>query len=157
MKLILIIILIGVIMIIAYSISEQYKEKFDFYNNLKIFLQKFKINVSFKQSKIAEFIKSIKAKKQFNIFLKSYQNYLNKGILNLEQINILSDDEKNQLKNIVTNIGSYDVKNEISQIETFLIEIDQKLKKAEEDKKKLSPMIIKLSLLFAIGLAILLI
>lgn len=157
MKLILIIILIGVIMIIAYSISDQYKEKFDFYNNLKKFLQEFKINISFKQSKITEFIKSIKAKKQFKLFLNSYKTYLDTGNLNLEQINILSDEEKNQLKNIVSNIGAYDVKNEICQVETFLLEIDEKLKIAEEDKKKLSPMIIKLSLLFAIGLAILLI
>ena len=38
MKWFLIAVLIAVIMIIAYSISEQYKDKFDFYNNLKSFL-----------------------------------------------------------------------------------------------------------------------
>ena len=157
MKLILILVLIVVIMLIAYAISEQYKEKFDFYNNLKNFLQQFKLNISFKQSKLAEFIKTIKAKKQFNLFLQSYQSYLDRGSLDLGQINILTEEEKQQLKNIVENIGGLDVKNEICQLETFLIEIDAKLKKAEEDKKKLSPMIIKLSLLFAIGLAILLV
>ena len=55
------------------------------------------------------------------------------------------------------NIGRYDVRNELGQIDSFLATIEVKLKKALDDKNKLSPMILKLSLLFAIGLAILLI
>ena len=39
MKWILIIILIFVIMVIARGVSEQYKQKYDFYLNLKSFLQ----------------------------------------------------------------------------------------------------------------------
>ena len=44
MKWLLIIVLVFVIMIIAYSLSEQYKDKYDFYLNLKNFLNQFKIN-----------------------------------------------------------------------------------------------------------------
>lgn len=157
MKLILIIVLICVIMLIAYAVSEQYKEKFDFYSNLKAFLQQFKINISFRQEKIADFIKSIKAKKQFNIFLSAYMKYLKTGSLDIQNITILSDDERTQLTTIVNSLGGLDAKNELCQLDAFLIEIDEKLKKAESDKTKFCPMILKLSLLFAIGLSILLI
>ena len=54
MKWFLIIVLIFVIMLIARAVSEQYKEKFDFYSNLKTFLQQLKINVSFRQEKIID-------------------------------------------------------------------------------------------------------
>ena len=157
MKWILICVLICVIMLIAYAVSEQYKEKFDFYNNLKTFLNQFKINLSFKQEKIIDFLNKTKAKKQFNIFIREYKHYLKNNEINLSDIKILDIEEKNQLENIIKNIGGMDAKNEINQIETFIIEIDNKLKQAEADKNKLCPMIIKLSLLFAIGLAIILI
>ena len=49
------------------------------------------------------------------------------------------------------------VENELCQLENFMIKIDNELKKAEQEKVKLCPMILKLSLLFAIGVAIILI
>ena len=70
MKWILIIILIFIIMLIAHAVSEQYKEKFNFYENLKTFLNQFKINIAFKQEKIIDFLEKTKSKKQFNL-LKS--------------------------------------------------------------------------------------
>ena len=157
MKWILIIILIFIIMLIAHAVSEQYKEKFNFYENLKTFLNQFKINIAFKQEKIIDFLEKTKSKKQFNLFINEYKNYLSTNEINLDQIKILDNDEKNQLENIVKSIGKFDAKNEINQLDMFIVEIDNKLKKAENDKNKLCPMILKLSLLFAIGLAILLI
>ena len=64
MKWLLIIILIFVIMLIAYAVSEQYKEKFDFYDNLKKFLNQFKLNLSFRQETILEFLDKTKAKER---------------------------------------------------------------------------------------------
>ncbi|MBE5741343.1 MAG: hypothetical protein E7351_02325 [Clostridiales bacterium] len=157
MKWILIIVLIFVIMLIAHSISEQYKDKYDFYNNLKLFLNQFKINISFRQEKINDFLNKTKAKKQFNLFINSYKNYLKTNELDLSQIKILNDEEKNDLENIIKNIGKYDTENEIKQLDNFLLTVDMKLDSAMQDKNKLCPMILKLSLLFAIGLAILLI
>lgn len=157
MKWVLIIVLIFVVMLIARALSEQYKEKFDFYSNLKSFLQQFKINVSFKQEKIIDFLNNLKPKKQFNLFIKEYKNYLKNNTFNFKEIKILEIDEKNQLENIIINLGKFDAKNEINQLDIFLLEIDEKLKKAESDKNKLCPLILKLSLLFAVGLAILLI
>ncbi len=156
-KWILIIILIVVIMLIAYSVSEQIRDKYDFFNNLKQFLNQFKINVAFRQEKINEFLQKSNSKKQFKVFVDEYSNFLKTGELCLEKIKVLEEDDKQILQDIVKNIGKYDAKNEISQMESFLLTVDEKLAKANEDKNKLCPMIIKLSLLFAIGLAILLI
>jgi len=126
MKWLLIIILIFVIMLIAYAVSEQYKEKFDFYDNLKKFLNQFKLNLSFRQETILEFLDKTKAKRQFNIFIKEYKNYLKTKQLNLQDIKILDVEEKNELTNIVNSIGRMDATNEIKQLDSFLIEIEDK-------------------------------
>lgn len=157
MKWLLIIILIFVIMLIARSVSEQFKEKFDFYYNLKLLLNQFKINLSFKQEKIINFLEKIESKKQFNIFINSYKNYLFTNKLDLSEIKILNYEEKKELEMIVKSIGVLDIKTELSQLETFTLQIEERVKKAENDKNKLCPLILKLSLLFAIGLAIILI
>ena len=157
MKWILIIILIFVVMLIACSLSEQYKEKFDFYNNLKKFLNEFKINLTFKQDKILNFLQLTKSKKQFNLFILSYKNYLKTNKLDLTEIKILDQEEKKQLENIIKNIGQFDINNEINQIDLFLIDVEKALKQAEENRNKLCPMILKLSLLFSIAVAVLLI
>ncbi len=157
MKWLLISTLICVIMLIAFALTEQYKDKFDFYNNLKIFLNQFKINLSFKQEKVNEFLSKTECKKQFKIFIDEYKNYLKTDNLSFEKIKILEQNERLQLENIVKCIGKYNAQSEIEQLDSFILDIDEKLKKANEDKTKLCPLIIKLSLLFAIGLAILLI
>ena len=157
MKLTLIIVLICLIMIIAIGVSQQYKERYDFYQNLNIFLSQFKLNVSFKKEKITQFLSQIKAKKQFNIFINEYKNYLKNNQFNTGDIKILEEDEKEWLTSMVENLGAMNSDNELNQIELYLIESKSKLRKAEQDKSKLCPMIIKLSLLFAIGIAIILI
>ena len=156
MKWILIAILIIVVMLIAKSFTEQYIEKYNFYFNLKNFFNQFKINLSFKKNKILEFLDSINAKREFAKFKHSYIQFLSTGELNLNEIKVIDFDEKSRLKDMVLSMGKFDAKNEIIQLETYIIEIDDKLKKAEIDKTKLCPLILKLSLLFAIGFAIIL-
>ena len=157
MKWILIAILIFVIMLIAIRLSDQYKDKYDFYFNLKNFLNQFKINVSFRQDKLTDFVANVKPKKQFKLFIDAYSEYLKTNKLNLSEIKILEDEEKNELTQIVMSLGKNDSPTEIMQLEDFLISVENNLSSAQENKNKLCPMIIKLSLLFAIGLAILLI
>jgi len=157
MKWFLIIVLIVVIMIIAKAVSDQYREKYDFYYNLKIFFEKFKINLSFKQEKLNDFLNEMKFKKNFNIFIQSYKEFLHTNQLNLSNIKILDEEEKNQLDFYLKNIGKHDTNGELLQLDSFLSEINQKVKKCEQDKNKLCPMILKLSLLFAIGVGIILI
>lgn len=157
MKWILILTLIVVIMLIAFSVSEQYKDKYDFYKNLKLFLNQLKINISFKQDKLEKFLSETKPKKNFKIFINSYQTYLKTNNFDTSNLFLLENDEKTELANIVKNIGKFDKNNEIYQLDSFLLNIDEKLKIAQENKTKLCPLIIKLSFLFALGLAILLI
>ena len=126
-KWILIIILVVAIMMIAYSVSEQIKDKYDFFNNLKQFLNEFKINLAFRQEKIDEFLKKNNSKKQFKIFIEEYSNFLKTGELCLEKIKVLEDEDKQMLQDIVKNIGKYDAKNEINQMESFLLMVDEKL------------------------------
>ena len=157
MKIFLIIILIIIIMLIASSVSQQYKDKYDFYYKLKNFLNQFKINVCFKKDKILDFLNKQNAKKHFKLLIEDYKTYLSTNRLNLDNISLLETDEQATLADILTNIGNYDSLNEINQTSNFITLIDEKLQKAKEEKEKFCPMIIKLSLLFAIGLAIILI
>lgn len=157
MKIALIIILIFVIMLIAHALSEQYKDKYDFFYNLKYFLHHLRLNISFKQDKINNFLSQIEAKKQFKTFISSYKNYLKTNELSFAEIKVLEDADKQILTDIVRNVGRFDADNEISQLDNFLLIVDEKLMKAKEDKDKLCPMILKLSLLFAIALSIILI
>ena len=157
MKIFLIIILIFLIMLIARAFSEQYKDRYDFFYNLKSFLNHLRLNISFNQDKIGSFLIKIEAKKQFKAFINSYQNYLKTNTLTFDEIIVLDDSDKIILTDIIKNVGKFDVKNEINQLENFLLIVDEKLEKAKADKEKLCPMILKLSLLFAIGLSIILI
>lgn len=157
MKIALIIILIFVIMLIARAFSEQYKDRFDFFYNLKSFLNHLRLNISFKQDKISNFLNKMEAKKQFKLFIQSYQSYLKTDTLSLDEISVLEDSDKVILTDIIKNVGKFDAKNEINQLDNFTLLVDEKLEKAKSDKEKLCPIILKLSLLFAIGLSIVLI
>lgn len=157
MKIALIVILIFVIMLIARAVSEQYKDRFDFFNNLKSFLNHLRLNISFKQEKISDFLLKTEAKKQFKTFIENYQSYLKTNELDLSQITVLDETDKTILTDIIKNVGKFDAKNEISQLDNFILIVNEKLAKSKEDKDKLCPMILKLSLLFAIGLGIILI
>lgn len=157
MKLVLVCVLITIVMIIAYSLSAQIKDKHEFFVSLKSFLQEFKLNLSFKQDKLNEFLATTKSKKQFKEFLESYKNYLKTGEFDLTAIKLLDEEEKTKLKGIFCEIGKSDQKNEIAKIDGFLAQIEQKVEQMSEDRKKLCPLIIKLSLLFAVAVAIILI
>ncbi len=157
MKWILIITLIVIIMVIAVSVSRQYRQKFEFYSNMKTFLERYKVNVSFKQEKIYDILSAHDGNIQFAPFISAYRDYLKSGDLNFSTIKVLDSEEITEIEGIVKSLGNYDQKNELAQIESFSLTIASRLKKAEEDKMKICPMILKLSFLFAVGVAILLI
>ena len=157
MRWILIVFLVVIIMMIALSISRQYREKYEFYLELKEFLSQYKLNVSFKQEKIHEFLSNRPYSKVFKPFIIKYQEYLKSGDIRLEEVKTLDMEELRELEEIVKKIGRLDAKNEILQIDSILLSIDNRLNKATSYKNKICPLILKLSLLFALGLAILLI
>lgn len=157
MKIFLILVLIVVIMIIAKSVSDQIKDRYDFYYNLKQFLNNFKINLAFKQTKILDYLNQTNGKKEFKVFINSYKNFLRTSEVCLDDLKILDESEKKELADIINNTGKFDAKNEAFQIDSFLQTVQGKLNRAEQDKVKLCPMIIKLSFLFAIAVSVLLI
>ena len=157
MKIVLIIILVFMIMLIAKKVSEQYKDKYDFYCNLHSFLCQFKINLSFKQEKIVEFLNNLTPRKHFKLFIEDYIEYLQTEVVNFDNLVFLDSDEINALEDIVESLGKHDVQTEIGQLDSFIETINAKLTQAEQDKNKICPMIIKLSFLFALALVILLI
>ena len=157
MKIALIVLLVFMIMLIARKVSEQYKDKYDFYCNLHNFLCQFKINLSFKQEKIIEFLNNLTPRKQFKLFIDDYKEYLKTENLNFENLTFLDSEELLILEDIIKNIGKHDVKTEMGQLDSFIENINNKKMQSEQDKNKICPMIIKLSFLFAIGLVILLI
>lgn len=156
MKIALIVILVFVIMLIAKALSEQYKDKFDFYFNLHNFLCQFKINLSFKQDKINEFLSNVNAKKHFKLFIEDYKEYLQTEKLSFQNLTFLEEEEKFILEDLIKSIGNHDVKTEMGQLDSFIETINIKKQQTEADKNKICPLIIKLSLLFAVGLAIIL-
>ena len=145
MKIFLMVALILIIMLIASAVSQQYRDKYDFYFNLKNLLLKYKMNVSFKKEKILNFLNQQNAKKEFKLFIEDYKEYLTTNQLNLENIKLLDSDEKLTLLSILKHLGNYDTENELSQLDNFIYLIDEKLVKAKEEKQKLCPLIIKLS------------
>jgi len=157
MKWVLILILIVVIMLIARSVSEQYKDKYDFYKNLRDFLNQFKLNVSFKKETLNDFLNKTYCKKQFKIFIEEFQVFLQTNSINLNRITLLDEYEKDDLIKIMQNLGNLNSENEINQLNSFIAIIEEKLNKSLNDRNKLCPLILKLSLLFSIGLSILLI
>ena len=98
MKIVLIVILIFMIMLVAKKVSEQYKDKYDFYCNLHSFLCQFKINLSFKQEKIIEFLNSLTPRKHFKLFIEDYKQYLDSGVINFENLTFLDADEIENLQ-----------------------------------------------------------
>ena len=157
MKWVLICVLIVVIMIIARALSEQIIDKYDFYFNLKNFLNNFKLNVTFRQDKVLDFLNNTKCRKQFKLFVEDYKVFLVDGNLDFENLKMLNEEEKQELSDVVKNLGRLNARGEINQTEGFLGLVEARLNQAENDKVKLSPLILKLSFLFALGLAILLI
>lgn len=156
MKWVLIIGLVTIIMIIALSVSRQYREKYEFYTHLKIFLEDYKVNISFKQSKIHEFLVGRKETGSFDEFIAMFKDYLKTNTCDLNRLKLLESEEKQEIEKIIKSLGNYDLKNELLQLEGWIATVNRRLEKATEDKIKLCPMILKLSLLFAIGIAILL-
>lgn len=157
MKIILIVLLVFMIMLIARALSEQYKDKHDFYENLYNFLCQFKINLSFKQEKMVEFLDNLSPKRQFKLFIEDYKSYLQTNELNLDNLTFLESEEKENLKDLINDIGKHDVKTEIEQLNGLIEMVQAKKNQTEQDKNKICPLILKLSLLFAIGLAIILV
>ncbi len=157
MKYVLIITLIVLIVLVAIKISNQYRDKFIFFDDLYTFLDMLKMNVGFKQDKLDDMISKAKGNKHFDCFISDYKKFLTTNEISFSNLNLLNDDEKMELEYMLKNLGKYDQINEEKQIESFIKTISKNRETAEKEKDKLCPLIVKLALFLALGIVIILI
>lgn len=158
MKLILIILLVVLIMLVAFGISKQYKNRTIFFTDLLDFLNKYDLNIGFKKEKLLLFCKSYVAKDEMKDVLMRFIKHLElQTEFEISDVNILQEDEREFVKDLFLKLGSGDYQTEKEQLKIFKDTIKSKIDESIKLKNKYCPMIIKLSFLFGICLAILLI
>ena len=156
MKYILMLCLVSVIMLVAQGVCRQYRERYALYESIGEFFRQMKLNLSFQKQKIKEILKSATLKRSNKEIYMSYLKYLETGVkLELGSIRILDEAEEEQLTNMLNSLGKNDTAGEIKQLEAYEIYLQDKITTTRLEKEKYCPLITKLSLLFAIGIAIL--
>lgn len=151
-KFVLICILIALIMFIAKQVSKQYKDRYEAYCDILRFIQDYQLNIGFKKEKIRSL--TSKYTDKTNV-LGCYNKYLSSGIFDLGSVKLLTDEEKNQIKDYFEKFGNGDYETESGLIKITKSYIEEKIVETKKMKDKWCPMIIKLTFLFSIGLAIL--
>lgn len=158
MKYILMIVLVAAIMLISQGVCKQYRERYTLFEALSEFLRQMRLNLSFQKQKIKEILNRATIRKTSKEIYMSYLSYLEDGTsIDLGFIKVLDETEKEQITNMLLSLGKNDTSGELKQLDAYDVYLQDKLQAAKAEKDKNCPLITKLSLLFAIGLAILLI
>lgn len=158
MKVVLMITLVVVIMLIAKGVAKQYIDRYDLYVAMKDFFKQMELNISFQKQKINEILNKSNIKKVNKGIYLSYLDYLTRGKeLDLSFIKIIDSDERDYITSMLISLGKNDASSEIKQLKVYEQYLSDKINACKSDKDKLCPLIIKLSLLFALGLVIVLI
>ena len=158
MKLFLIVVLVVIIMLIAKGVANQYRERHSFFIQIINFLNTYELNIGFKKEKIKDLVEKIETKAQARLLFDEYKKFLvEEKVLGFKDIKIITDDERVFLVDMFTSLGTNDYSNEMSQLKVFKIYIQDKINKSEKESNRNYPLIIKLSFLFSIGLALVLI
>ena len=156
MKILLLILIVVLIMIIANGVAKQYKERHNLYANILKFLNDYELNIGFKKEKILDVAQKFESNNESKKIIEIYKNHLTqKTDINFESITILQEDEQKFLENIFKNLGAGDVDSEKLQLSEIKIQLKAKVEETAKIRDKFCPLIIKLSLLFAIALVIL--
>ena len=156
MKYLLMFALIGVIMLIAQGVCKQYRERYAMFESLGEFFRLMRLNLSFQKQKIKEILNQTSLKRNSQEIYTTYLNYLDKGTnIDISFVRILDDNEQEQITNMLRSLGKNDVSGELKQLEAYDTYLKSKIEYTKAEKEKYCPLITKLSLLFAIGLAIL--
>ena len=143
-------------MIIANGVAKQYKERHNLYANILKFLNDYELNIGFKKEKILDVAQKFESNNESKKIIEIYKNHLTqKTDINFESITILQEDEQKFLENIFKNLGAGDVDSEKLQLSEIKIQLKAKVEETAKIRDKFCPLIIKLSLLFAIALVIL--
>ena len=158
MKVVLMIALVVVIMLIAKGVAKQYIDRYDLYVAMKEFFKQMELNIGFQKQKINEILNKSNIKKVNKGIYSSYLAYLTSGKdLDLSFVKIIDCDERDYITSMLISLGKSDASSELKQLKAYEEYLNDKINTCKQQKDKLCPLIIKLSLLFALGLVILLI
>ena len=156
MKYILMLCLIGVIMLVAQGLNKQYRDRLTVYRDLDEFFRQMRLNLNFQKQKIKQILEQSTLKKNNRDIYLTYLNYLDKGTsLDIGFMRVLEEEEQEQITNMLQSLGKNDTSGELRQLEAYEIYLKEKIERSKYEKEKYCPLITKLSLLFAVGLAIL--
>ena len=158
MKYILMVVLVAVIMLISQGVCNQYRERCGLFEAISEFLGQMRLNLTFQKQKIKEILNRATMRKSSKEIYTVYLNYLETGeSFDLSFVKVLEQSEQEQITNMLLSLGKNDVHGELQQLNAYESYLKDKLQIAREERDKRCPLITKLSLLFAIGLAIVLI
>lgn len=156
MKYILLLCLIAVIMAIAQGVCRQYRERYALFEAFGDFFRQMRLNLNFQKQKIKEILNQTTLKRTNQDIYKTYLNYLENGTpIDIDFVRILEDAEQEQLTSMLRSLGKNDTSGELMQLDAYDVYLKDKIETTRREKDKYCPLITKLSLLFAIGLAIL--
>ncbi len=151
---------------VGFVFSKKYVKKSNFYNGLMGFCNSAINEINFCHTRLKELIDNNMsiANVEYKKFLILYKSYLTEGKGRetfgneiRENFNYLTNDEIDKIVSFFCNLGNRDVDSELSNINNYLSTFDTYNKVAEENKKKYSPMYIKLGILFGVAVVVVLI
>ncbi len=154
MKLIICLLLIAACIYLGISLSTAINKKKRFWEDLVKLCEVLTASISFGQKKLREILLEYKqicgnsCSQLIDNFLFNENNKFPFEV-NIKGI-IFSIEEENLLKEFFDKIGELDAYNEIIKINNYKLRFDDYLKQQSEKSIKLSPLLIKLSIIFGI-------
>lgn len=157
MKLFLIILLIVLIMAIAKGVARQYKLRHNIFVYILKFINEYELNIGFKKEKIKSIIKLEETTGELNFIFSSYLDYLYNGkSLDLSNLKLLTEEEQKYLTDMFLSLGKADYVSEMAKLKIFKHWLEEKIEQTKSEHSKYYPLTVKLSFLFALGLALIL-
>lgn len=154
-KIFLIIVLVALIIYIAKGVAKQYSDKLEFYKNLKNFFDIYKLNIGFKKDKLKEIVLNFSSKGDAQILFKNYLEFLENSKDLTCETTLINEQEKTEIIDILKALGQGDYSTEKEKLKITEEYMTKQIEKAQSNKDKICPLIVKLSILFAILVAIL--
>lgn len=163
MKIILAIVLCAITTTIGYGLSKQYKKRKRFFEDIIDFSNKLSGEMRFRSS----FVKDVcnaecdNYGNELSITIKAFVNSLDKkqalNINSIQELSILTSDDKKSISNFFNSLGKYDLKTQLIEFENHKSNFQVQLQGAVEENKKYSSLFTKLGLIIGLAISIIII